>query len=141
MPKVQPTWSLNDEADKMVTQLVQRNPDLFSHIETARLGCAMVVGKEPADNQDWDAKISGIQEPEVMFSSKTYVLWFFESTWKKYTKAQRSAMLFRQLTRITPDFDGKLLKEEHTCRLLAKAFGLDYIERQDLPDLTEQKLS
>ena len=141
MPKEQPVWELNGEAEAMVVRIVERNPEKFGHVDATQIGIAMIVGKEPPDSQDWDAKISGIVEPERLFSKKAYVIWFFKSTWEKYDKRQRSAMLFRQLSRISEEFDGKLLKVDLTdCRVLVKAYGLDYMTNPKLPDLTENKV-
>lgn len=141
MPKEQPTWELNKDADDMVAKIVERNPEKFGHVDATQIGIAMIAGKDPPDSQDWDAKISGIVQPESLFSKKTYVIWFFKSTWEKYDKRQRSAMLFRQLVRIPDEFDGKLLKEDlKDCRALVKAFGLDYMSSPNLPDLTENKV-
>ena len=141
MPKEQPVWELNGEAEAMVAKIVERNPEKFGQVDPLQIGVAMITGKEPPDSQDWDAKISGIVPPESLFSKKTYVIWFFKSTWEKYDKRQRSAMLFRQLARISEEFDGKLLKVDLTdCRALVKAFGLDYMSSPNLPDLTENKV-
>jgi hypothetical protein len=141
MPKVQPIWVINGEADAIVTKLVERNPEILGHVITDQIGVAMATGKDPAEDQDWDAKIEGIKQPEALFSKKTYVVYFYKATWDKYDKRQRAAMIFRQLVRIPEEFDGKLLKEDlHDCRLLVKAFGLDYMTSPKLPDLTEQKV-
>jgi hypothetical protein len=140
MPKAEPQWKFATEADEMVKKIIQTYPERFSHIDPDQLGCAMIEGKDPPDSQDWDCKINGITAPEQLFSKKTYVLHFFRSTWEKYDKRQRAAMLFRQIVRIPEEFDGKLAKEDlKDCRCLVKAFGLGYMNSPKLPDLLDAK--
>ena len=140
MPKDKPEWVLVPEADELIAKLVAKYPEKFGHVNPSHVGCCMISGKEPPESHDWDCKIAGITEPQLLFSNKTYVLWFFKSTWEAYNKRQRAAMLFRQMVRIAEEFDGKLLKEDlHDCRCLVKAFGVNYIESPNLPDLAEEK--
>ena len=140
MPKDKPEWAFVPEADEMVAKLVAKYPEKFGHIDPARVGCCMICGKEPPEAQDWDCQIGGVREPFVLFSTKTYLLWFFKCTWERYNKRQRCAMLFRQMVRISEEFDGKLLKEDlHDCRCLVKAFGVSYMDNPNLPDLVEEK--
>jgi len=101
MPRQEPIWELNGEAETIVAKIVERNPEKFGHVDATQIGIAMIVGKDPPDSQDWDAKIAGIVQPELLFSEKTCVIWFFKSTWDKYDERQRFAMLFRQLARIS----------------------------------------
>ena len=138
----EPTWEINGEAEEMVSKIVELNPEKFGHVDPEQIGAAMIVGKDPPDSQDWDAKLAGIKQPELIFSKKTYVIKFFKATWEKYDKKQRSAMLFKMLSRIPEDFDGTVLKEDlHDCRILVRKFGLDYMASPSLPDLTEQKIA
>jgi hypothetical protein len=141
MPKQEPVWEFMDkEAGEIIRQLAEKYPEKFEHIDAEKIGCVAIGNKEPPESQDWDAKILGITEPQLLYSKKTYVIEWFKSTWDSYNRAQRVAMLFRQLIRISPDFDGTLQKEDlKDCYCLVKAFGVGYMDSPALPDLTDQK--
>lgn len=140
MPKQEPVWEFSSEADALVKQICETYPEKFGHLDLNLIGCCAIANKEPPESQDWDCKISGVTEPELLFSKKTYVLHFFKCTWEKYEPKQRVLMLFRQLVRIPDEFDGSLLKEDlKDCRCLVKAFGLGYMDNPNVPNLLDVK--
>ena len=142
MPKLEAQWEFVKEADDLVKQIVAAKPEHFNKIDPDQIGCVMIVNKEPPKGQDWDAKISGITAPDLLFAKKTYVVQFYKSTWDKYDRRQRIAMLIRLLFRIPEEFDGSILKEDlKDSRKLVKAFGVDYMTNPKLPDLLEDKLA
>lgn len=140
MPKEAPEWEICHEAEEIVKGLREMYPEVLGHVDASMVGCAMIVNNPSPKSQKWDSRIKGIREPESLFTSKLYVIYFYKDQWEKYTKIQREYMLLRQLGRIGDDFDGAVLPESlKDDRMLVKKFGVDYMENPNLPDLLSEK--
>jgi hypothetical protein len=142
MSKVKPEFLQSKEADEVVVKLCNLYPNHLGHVEPKIVGCVSIANKEKNETQP-DSRIRGIHQPDAMFCSVQYVLCFYQDCWDKYTSAQRSMMLFKNLIRI-PDTedgpDGSVLKEDlQDSKMLVKAFGVDYMENPALPDLSVTK--
>ena len=141
MAGLEAVYELMPEADQMVAALVEKYPEKFGHIaDPSIIGCVGITGKAKPESQSWDGKICGVKQPEGLWSKKNYCIKFFKETWEKYNECQRAAMLFRLLTRVAEDCDGKILPEDlKECYCLVKAFGLNYMDSPGLPDLLKSK--
>lgn len=130
-------WERNAVAEDMIQKIVEKNPSKFGHIDTTAIGCVQIINKDKPATADWDAKIIGFPMPELMFSSKAYLIWFHRSTWDSKDDASKSIMLAEQLLKIKDEFDGGLNSEDvkgHGC--LMKAFGIHYRSNPSVPDLS-----
>ena len=140
MPQAEPIWELVKEADDMVAKLCEMYPEKFGHIDATMIGCAAISGKEKPESQRWDGKISGIKPPASLWSKKVYCIHFFKTTWDQYDETHRAAMLFRLLTQVSEECDGKVLPEDlKDSYCLVKAFGCDYMKSPGLPNLVSAK--
>jgi len=136
MPQEDPKWEICQEAEKVVMALHKLYPDKLGHFDPKAIGCCAITNKEPPKSQSWDSKIKGIKEPEALYCSKQYVIMFFKKTWDSYTPSQRSAMLMRDLLRIGDEADGQVMPESlKDNKELTKAYGVDYLQNPNLPDL------
>lgn len=140
MPQAEPIYGQHKEAEAIIASLVDKYPERFGHVDASAIGCVEITGKDKPESQDWDAKISGIKAPLSTFASKVYVIEFFKKTWDDYAPQQRQFMLFRMLAQIPEKFDGGSAKIDlKDMRCLVKKFGVNYMERVDLPDLVKEK--
>lgn len=140
MSQVEPEWAIVKEAEEMVEKLCNMYPDKVGHVDPKLIGCAAITNKERPEAQDYDSKISGIKKPEALFTSKVYVVAFYQNVWDGYTQPQRSAMIMRNLLRIPEGMDGSLIKEDlKDLKCLVSAWGVDYINNPKLPDLTANR--
>ena len=142
MPNLAPEWEHNKEADEIVAKLVEMYPDKIGHIEPDTIACVMVTNKDKPDKTKWFAKIIGVQPPVDIFCSKSYVISFFQNTWDDFSPAARSMMLLDRLVRVPDDYDGsnagKVLADDLSgWKALIERFGVDFIEKDGLPDVAE----
>lgn len=140
MPQGQPVWELMKDAEQMVRDLVAMYPEKFGHVDADMVGCAAVTGKDKPPTQEWQAKISGLREPEALWSKKIYCIQFYKTTWESLGVEHRQHMIFKQLERIGDDCDGKVLPEDlKDSYCLVKAYGPDYMRQTTLPNLLTEK--
>lgn len=140
MAQIKPEWEIVKEAEQLVARFCELYPEKFGHIQPDTIGCAMITNKDRPDSADYDFKIKGVREPEALYSSKQYVVWFYKNIWDSYNKKQKAFVLFRALMSIPEDPDGSVVKEDlKDWRCLIKIFGIDYMDNPNVPDLSETK--
>jgi hypothetical protein len=140
MAQEKPIWEINKDAQDIVVKLVDMYPEKLGHVQPESIGCAMITNKDQPKGADWDCKLIGVTEPQSLFSSKQYILYWYKNTWEKYNKAQRVMMLMAKLLRIPQDPDGSVIKEDlKDIKCLVRKFGVDYMDSDTLPDLSEEK--
>lgn len=140
MPEVEIEWEIVKEAEPIIEKLCSVYADRLGHIDPARIGVAAITNKDRPESKEEDSAIGGVKNPDALFSTKNYVIRFYKNVWDDYTKAQRSAMLLRNLLRISEDMDGGLIKEDlKDQKCLVKGWGVDYMKNPSLPDFTESR--
>jgi hypothetical protein len=142
MPKIKPEWAVHAEAHAIVTSLCSMYPNHLGHVDPKTIGCVAIVNKDKKEGQE-DSKIRGIRQPDSLFCTVQYVVVFYQSTWENYNPAQRAMMLFKNLIRIPENEDGpdgSLLKHDlQDFKILVQAFGVDYMDNPELPDISANK--
>ncbi len=141
MPQAEPVWELHREAEDMVKALISMYPEDLGHITDHEIiGCAAIAGKDKPEGQQWDAQIEGIKEPPALWSKKVYCIKFYKSTWDQYSAPQRQWMLFKQVSRIPEECNGKVLPFDlQDSYKIVKEFGPDYMKDPNLPDILTAK--
>jgi hypothetical protein len=102
----------------------------------------MVTNKDKPEKAKWFAKIDGVRAPMSIFSSKDYVISFFQNTWDEFSPAARSMMILDRLVRIPDDYDGanagKVLADDLSgWKALIDRFGTNFINKDGIPDVAE----
>lgn len=139
MAQEQPEWEIMADAEAMIKKMVENNPSKFGHIDAGIVGVAAIANKPKPEGAE-DCKIKGVKEPESLWSSKQYVIFFHKDTWDKYNKAQRSFMLAKMMLRISDECDGKVMPEDLKDMVaLVKGWGVNYMTNPNIPDLSEEK--
>lgn len=141
MPAIAPEWEVNKDAEEMIGKIVEKYSERFNHIDPKLIGVAMVTNKDKPDGWDGLLKIVGLKEPLSLFSPKQYILWFHKSTWEHLTENVKVALLVSTLLRLPPDFDGSVLPPDlKDVKSMVRAFGVDYLENPELPNLLETEV-
>lgn len=140
MAQIKPEWQIVKEAEDIVARLAELYPEKFGHIDPSIIGCAMITNKDRPDSADWDFKIKGVKEPESLYSTKQYVIWFHQNIWDAFSRKQRVLTMIKALKSIPEEPDGSLLKEDlKDWRDLVSRYGVDYMNDPNIPDFTESK--
>lgn len=140
MAQLKPEWEIIKEAEQLVERLCELYPEKLGHIDPGTIGCAAIVNKDRPDSADWDHKLKGIKEPESLYSSKQYVIWFHKNTWDAYDKKQRAMMIMRALLRVPEEPDGSVVSEDlKDIKCLVRTFGVDYMNNPNIPDISDLK--
>jgi len=138
--KAVPEWEVLDAGQDKIKELCDMYPEKIGHIDPAKIGVTVITNKDRGEGQDWDAKIIGITAPASLFSSKTYIIYMNKNTWDTYAPAQRSAMIMFNLLKVPDPMDGSLLKEDlKDQKCMVKAWGVDYMDNPNLPDISATK--
>lgn len=131
-------YSEHPEALKIVSGLRDMYPEQFAHIDTTEIGVVMAVGAEKP--KSWMFKVEGIKPHTAVYCKKRYIIYFLDVTWNILNENQKIAMLFKALTQIPDEFDGKVSPDDlKDCKKLVKAFGTDYMQSPGLPNLLKEK--
>ena len=142
MAAIAPEWEVSKPAEEMIAKVVEKYPAKFNHIDAKHIGVAVVTNKDRPDGWDGLVKIIGLKEPLSLFSQKQYIFWFHQSTWEHLSEPVKIALLISILLRLPPEFDGSVLPPDlKDVKCMVKAFGVDYLDNPNLPNLLETEVA
>ena len=137
MAQVKPTYEEVTEFSDIAEKLVQKYPDLYSHIDSNIIKCLAINNKERPDSRKlWEIK--ALPEYALPDCPYAYYAIIYLHDWSEMTEKIRNRLIATILYAI-PDEEGKVRPFDYrNFGPMVRTLGIDYLEDEEGPDpLTE----
>lgn len=141
MAQTEPRYEELPEFIEVADKLISKYPDQFGNIDLAKIACVSIQNKERSDKkaQLWDVK--AIKPPISIFSSKHYIFIMFQKDWDESSEKRRGHIVADCLCSIPPNGGGNITPMDYKDHaMMLRTLGVDYLDRDDVPDLLESNV-
>jgi len=136
MPNIKPTYEEVKEFNEKANKLVQKYPDLYSHVDADAVKCLAINNKDRSEKgRLWEIKaIPEYALPDCAFS---YYVIIFLKDWVEMPEKIKNRMVAAIMYAI-PDEEGKIRTFDlRDFGPMVRTFGVDYLENEDGQDPVE----
>ena len=140
-------YSRVDEADQIIADLCESQPDAMGFVRPATIAVMGIDNVERSKKNHVLAKIKAIKGCEkAIFQLNNipvrYVIELFWSDWHTWTMLQKQWILFHELLHVHPDFEKTIKHDCEDFRIILDRVGVDWVEKKDtLPNLISGEVS
>lgn len=142
MANFKPNWEEVTEFSEIAAQLGEKYPERFSNIDVGSIVAYAITNKNKPKSKVKTYEMSGIKEPESFVCNKTYFVKMYMSDWAGRSVKSKRAIVMSALERIDPMNPGDVkaldLRDQ---RVMVNTLGPNWEERDDIPDLLEDKIT
>lgn len=142
MVQVEPVYEELPEFLQLADKIIEKYPEQFGNIDVSKIACVSIQNKERSDKktQIWDLK--SIRPPISLFSSKVYIFVFYQKDWDEMSDKYRKLIVADCLCSIPAEGAGAVTPMDYKDHsMMLRTFGVDYMEREDAPDLLDQEVT
>jgi hypothetical protein len=136
MAQVEPVFEEIPEFIDIADKVITRYPTEFGNIDVAKIACVGITNKERSEKKTQLWEIKPIKPPVNIFCPKEYIVVFYQKDWDEMSDKHRALIVSDVLCSIPPDGKGNLQSmdyKDHSKML--RTFGVDYMDRNDVPDI------